>query len=100
MILGIDCRWFLIGLTLIVNIASVFAIRRFRAELKSAAWALVIFAIVGFLAGGLTLQALMLKSSPGFWFGWSAWSIIVIIILPLVLGTIVSENKRRLKCRY
>ncbi len=94
MILGIDYRWFLIGLTLIVNIALIFAIRRFRAELESATWALVIFAIIGFLAGGLTLQSLILKSSPGFWLGWSMWSILVIIMLPVVLWTIVSENKK------
>lgn len=94
MILGIDYRWFLTGLIFIVNVASFFAIRRFRVELKSAAWVLVICAIIGFLVGGLTLQALILKSSPGFWLGWSAWSIIAIIILPLVLWTIVSENKK------
>ncbi len=92
MILGIDYRWFLMGLTFIVNVASFFAIRRFRVKLESATWALVILAIIGFLAGGLTLQALILKSSPGFWLGWSAWNVVVTIILPVVLWTIVSEN--------
>ena len=97
MILGIDYRWLLMGLTFIVNIALFFAIRRFRMKLESATWALVIFAIIGFFAGGLTLQAFMLKSYPSFWLGWFVWSIIVIIILPLVLETIIFENKRRLR---